>query len=190
MHIVQLTTLLCCRTLKFYAVSVLNVDEILRQICCQFLENVDEILFVSLFHYCYRLSYTLHSRQLPLVDRFPLFLYSAFSYAAEDAVLKYVEYCSLCCVADLVIESAGTVALAAYGVRAVGYVSYLAESLELYLDGLTVILIVRVLDQSDLHVLLKEVFSEEVIGSCDCEVDLIHDASSLSLDFLSVCFIS
>ena len=68
--------LLRCRALELDAVAVLNVDEILRQFRCQFLENVDEILFVCLFHYCYRLSYTLQLRQLPLVDRCPLFLCS------------------------------------------------------------------------------------------------------------------
>ena len=77
-------------------------------------------------------------------------------------------------VTDLVVQTAGAVAVSQDGVRTIGNIADLPQDLQLDLDSLAVMLVVRLFDQMYRHAGLKKLLPVIMIGSCDGKVCPFH----------------
>ncbi len=103
----------------------------------------------------------------------------AFADIAEDAIAQDIKHCAPGGIADLVIKPTGAVTFAAYSVRAVSNIAYLAETFKIYLNGFSVVFVVGFLYEIHRHIRIKKLLSVTVICSCYCEENLFHDQTSL-----------
>ena len=93
---------------------------------------------------------------------------------AKNTFAYVVEHFALCCIFDLVVDTAGAGALTDDCIRAIRYVAYLSEPLDLDLYRFFVIFVIWLFDELDCHVLLEEVFAMIELCTCYCKIDLFH----------------
>ena len=104
---------------------------------------------------------------------------------AGDGIAQDVLHLCHSGVADLIVQTACTVAVPLYGMGAVGHIAHLAQPRQLCPDGFAVGLIIRLLDQTHLLPYCKGHRAVAVVQAGQCYI-ILHGFTSLEILFAAV----